>query len=434
MKAITRRQFLKTAGVATGVALTGGIADIASARKAPAFAKGTTVHLLQRSSFVKEADEIHRQLAREFQQRTRVEVTIETIHPHDLQTRTATAIERGLGPDIIQMLHNWPHLYANALVDVAEVAEPIRQRDGGFYAQIEEVCKVGSRWKAVPFCFVPLAVVYRADWFREIGVDAFPDTWDEYRQVGKQLKARGRPFGLVLAPSVRDSHAFVYPLLWSFGGKETEKDGKTIALASKETKESIMFSVRLFEDALDEGGAAWDDASNNRAYLGQTISATVNDASIYLAAKKKFPHIANASNHALLPKGPGGRFAWHITQEHAIMKYSKNQKAAKEYLAWLMEREQWASWFRVQEGYRTAPTPFWERDHLWESDPRIATFRDINQYGQPPGYPGPPTAQASQALAKHIIVQMYTNAMIRGASPMKTIRWAVGQLNKIYQG
>lgn len=434
MKAITRRQFIKTAGVVTGVALTGGIADIVSARKPPALAKGTTLHLLQPSSFVKEADEVHRQLAREFQQRTRVAVTVETIHASDVQARTTTAVERGTGPDIIQMQHGWPHLYANALVNVTDVAEPIGQRDGGYYPQIAAVCQVGSRWKAVPFCFVPLAVVYRADWFREIGVEAFPDTWDEYRQVGKQLKARGRPFGFVLAPSVRESHALVYPLLWSFGGKETEEDGKTIALASKETKESIMFSVRLFEDALDEGGVAWDDASNNRAYLAQTISATLNDAGIYLSAKKKFPHIAEVCNHAPLPKGPAGRFARHVTREHAIMKYSKNQNVAKEYLTWLMEREQWAKWFRIQEGYSTAPTTFWERDQLWGIDPRMATFRNINQYGRNAGYAGPPTAQATQALAKHILVEMYTKAIVRGVSPTRAIQWAVRELNKIYKG
>jgi multiple sugar transport system substrate-binding protein len=434
VKEMARRQFLKAAGMVTGLALTGGITRIVNARRPPAFPKGTKLHLLQRASAIRLADDVHRQLAREFRELTQVEVTIETIDARDLQTRTATAVERGTGPDIIQMLHNWPHVYANALVDVTDVAEPIAQRDGGYYRQIEAVCKVGGGWKAVPFCFVPFAVVYRTDWFREIGVDTFPETWDEYRRIGKQLKAMGRPFGLVLAPGFGESHAFLYPLLWSFGGKETEEDGKTIALASKETKESIMFYETLFEEALDEGGVAWDNVSNNRAYLAQTISSTLNNASIYFSAKQKYPSIAEVTNHAPLPNGPAGRFAWHVTQEHAIMQHCKNHKAAKEYLGWLMEREQWAKWFRVQKGYSTPPTTFWERDPLWAIDPRMAALRDINRYGRHIGYAGPPTTQSSQALAQHIVVEMYTKAIIRGMSPAKAIHWAVRELNKIYKG
>ncbi len=433
MKEIERRQFLKTAGMVTGVTLTGGMPGIVAARKPPSFPRRTKLHLLQWSSVLKPADDVHRQLAREFQKLTRVQVTIEATNPNDLRARIVKAVESGTGPDIIQLLHNWPHLYANALADVGDVAEPIGQRDGGYYGQGEGACKVGGRFKAVPFCLVPLAVVYRTDWFREIGVETFPETWDEYRRVGKQLKATGRPFGHVLAHSFGDSHAFLYPLLWSFGGKETEEDGKTIALFSKETEESIRFCVALFDDALDEGGVAWDDISNNRAYLAQTISATLNDASIYFSAKKQFPEIAKVCRHAPLPTGPAGRFAWHITQEHAIMKYSKHQQVAKEYLTWLMEREQWAKWSRVQEGYSTGPTKFWEQNKMWKTDPKILPFRDIYQYWRHTGYAGPPTAQAAQALSQHILVDMYAKAIL-GASPRQAIRWAVRKLNKIYKG
>ena len=38
---------------------------------------------------------------------------------------------------------------------------------------------------------------------------------------------------------------------------------------------------------MDEGGLAWDDTNNNRAFLSQTISATNNGASIYIEAEKK---------------------------------------------------------------------------------------------------------------------------------------------------
>jgi multiple sugar transport system substrate-binding protein len=43
----------------------------------------------------------------------------------------------------------------------------------------------------------------------------------------------------------------------------------------------------FWNDCYDPGGLAWDDSSNNRAFLAGTVSSTNNGASIYLEAKKK---------------------------------------------------------------------------------------------------------------------------------------------------
>ena len=58
-------------------------------------------------------------------------------------------------------------------------------------------------------------------------------------------------------------------------------------LNSKETVESVKFAVALWKETMDEGGLAWDDTNNNRAFLSHTISATNNGASIYIEAKNK---------------------------------------------------------------------------------------------------------------------------------------------------
>ena len=36
----------------------------------------------------------------------------------------------------------------------------------------------------------------------------------------------------------------------------------------------------FWKEAHDEGGMAWDDSNNNRAFLSDTISATLNGALI----------------------------------------------------------------------------------------------------------------------------------------------------------
>src|SRR4029453_8259591 len=104
---------------------------------------------------------------------------------------------------------------------------------------------------------------------------------------GQKLKKARHPYGQTAGHTFGDAPSFWYPYLWSWGGKEVEADGKTVVLNSKETVESVKFAVGLWKDSCDDGGLAWDDSGNNRAFLSGSIAATNNGASIYVESKKK---------------------------------------------------------------------------------------------------------------------------------------------------
>src|SRR3954464_1804542 len=86
----------------------------------------------------------------------------------------------------------------------------------------------------------------------------------------QEAEGKGRPIGQTLGHTFGDAPAFTYPYLWSWGGKEVEADGKTVVLNSPATVESVKFMVAFWKDAHDEGGLAWDDSNNNRAFLSGT--------------------------------------------------------------------------------------------------------------------------------------------------------------------
>src|SRR5438309_7809315 len=145
----TRRTFLKTAG-ALGAAA--GIEGVLAARRAPALAQGTRIHLLQWVDFIPEGDvEVRRQVA-EYGKQANVEVVFETINANDLQARITAAIQSGSGPDIIMMLHNWPHLYAGGLADTGAVREWKARAQGGYDPHSHAAARLGQRRVAVP-CF-----------------------------------------------------------------------------------------------------------------------------------------------------------------------------------------------------------------------------------------------------------------------------------------
>jgi multiple sugar transport system substrate-binding protein len=431
---VDRRAFL--VGAVAGAA---GLEGILTARRAPAFAQGTKIHLLQWVDFVPEGDvELKRQTA-DASKALGAEVVLETINGNDLQARITAAIQSASGPDIIQMLHNWPHLYANALVDLSDLAQWKGKDQGPYYGQSEAAARDGKRWLALPYGVVGLQMAYRKSWLDDVGQTSWPKTLEEMRQVGMKLKKKGRPMGQTLGHTFGDAPAWAYPLLWSFGGAETNKGGKTV-LDSKETVDSVKFMQAFWKDACDEGGLAWDDTNNNRAFLAGEISATLNGASIYLTAKRQQDKMKDDKGeplwrdvqHGPIPAGPKGSAAYHVAFSHGVMKYSKNQKVAKDFLKWLHSKDQFGKWFEIESGYTVGSNRFWEQHPMWANvDDAMKGYRTAAAASRMIGYAGPPSAKATEVYTKYIIVDMYAKA-VQGMKAEDAVKWAAGELKKIY--
>src|SRR5881227_1860975 len=310
MTRIARRRVLK-------LSASSGMAAILASGRTPAFAQGTNVHWLRWTDFVPASDALLKgKFTEDCKKATGITLKFETVNANDLQSRITSGIQSGAGADIIMGFSNWPQLYAESVADAGDVAEEIGKAQGGYYDVAKQVAMAGNKWIGVPWTCGGGLMAWRKSWFQEVGYDKFPETWDTFRDAGKKLKAKGRPIGQTAGHTFGDAPGWWYPFLWSFNGKEVEADGKTVVLNSKETVESIKFAVALWKETMDEGGLAWDDTSNNRAFLSGTISATNNGASIYLEAKKKPDSYLTDKGtpmkddilHASIPGGVGGVF------------------------------------------------------------------------------------------------------------------------------
>jgi multiple sugar transport system substrate-binding protein len=419
-----------------------GLEGILAARRGPAVAQGTKLHILRWNDFIPEADVELKRQAPEASKALGADVQFEFINANDLQPRITAAIQSGSGADIIQMLWNWPHLYRTALTDVSDVAEPIGKAQGGYYDVFSSTAKVGGKWLAVPHGTGGNCVAYRRSWHNEIGVKEFPKTWDEWREVGKKLKAKGKPVGQALGHSFGDPPTFSYPLLWDFGGAEVDQSGKKVVINSKGTLEAVKFMQAFWKDACDEGGLAWDDTNNNRAFHAGELSSTLNGASIYIVAKRQKdklkdekgePLFQDIEHAALMPKGPAGQFALYGAFQHSIMKYSKNQKLAKDALKWLHQDANYSKWFEINEGYSVGATKKWEDHPMWAKvDKPLQVFRQAARQTRMLGYPGPATAKATESYSKYIIVDMFAKA-VSGTKAEDAVKWAETELKKIYE-
>jgi multiple sugar transport system substrate-binding protein len=439
---LNRRQFIRVSGAAAAVTAT-GIEGILAARRAPAYAQGTKLHLVRWVDFIPEADkELKERQMPEASKALGAEVQLETINANDVQPRITAAIQSGAGADIFFMMYNWPQLYQNSLVDVSDVAGAVAKEQGGFYDVYKPSFQVGGKWLAMPHSIVGNAVAYRRSWLKEVGANEFPKTWDEARKVFGALKKKGRPYGQTLGHTFGDAPTFAYPVLWNFGGAETDKTGKKVTLNSKGAVESVKFMQAFWKECCDEGGLAWDDTNNNRAFHAGEISASLNGASIYIVAKRQKDKIKDDKgepmyqdiDHAgLLPAGPAGQFPLYFSNGHGVMKYSKNQKLAKDFLRWLHKKENFEKWFEVCEGYSVAATTQWEKHPMWEMvDKPLQVFRTAARNTRIFGYAGPSSAKATEAFSKYIIVDMYAKG-VQGMKAEDAVKWAEGELKKIYE-
>jgi multiple sugar transport system substrate-binding protein len=324
---------------------------------------------------------------------------------------------------------------------VSDVASELAKAEGGFYEIYPPSCQVNGKWLAVPHSVVGNAVAYRKSWLKEAGAEHFPKTWEELRHVSAVLKKKGKPYGQSLGHTFGDAPTFTYPMLWSYGSAETDKSGRKVVINTKGAVESVHFMQALWKEGCDEGGLAWDDTNNNRAFHAGEIWATNNGASIYIVAKRQQDKIKDEKgeplwrdiDHAPLPAGPAGAYLLFLNHADAIMKYSKNQKLAKDFLRWMHKKENYGTWFQTQEGYSVGSTKAWENDPMWDRlDQPLKMFRTAARATRLFGYAGASTAKATEAFTKYIITDMYAKG-VQGTKAEDAVKWAETELKTIYE-
>jgi len=371
-------------------------------------------------------------LAPAYQKETGVNVVYELTSVGSLPTRASTVAETGSGADITMNITLMPFLFADKYLDVTDIAEEAGKAQGGWYDAGRESVFVDGKWKGVPFSNIGQLMNWRTDYFKEIGVTKFPDTWEELYDVGKKLKAKDHPFGFELGHGFGDNHGWLYPLLWSYGGAEVQPDGKTVSIDSAETAAAVDFCRKFFKDCVLEDCLGWTDVSNNKAFLSEQISCTNNAESILWFAKREFPEIGKVTAQAMNPAGPKGRFHLLNSISHSIFSFSPVREEARAFMRWLMEPKQLDGWYAIAETYYQPLLHGYDNAPMWNIEPRNLPYRDALTSAHLPGWPAPASRQLAESVAKYVVVDMFAKACA-GTPTKEVIKNAEAQLKGIYR-
>jgi multiple sugar transport system substrate-binding protein len=424
---LTRRDALGLGVSAAALAATGASAQTASAIKVADVAaprleieKGASLRMLRPVRFVAADEDVFRANAAKFTQKTGVEVKVDFVGWEDINQQTAVTSNSGAGPDIIIGFSDSPHIYADKLVELSDVADYLGKRYGGWLFLAE---KYGKRyntntWIGLPFGASGGPLVYRKSIIKAAGFDKVPDDHAGLLELCQKLQKAGKPAGFALGNAVGDGNGFASWLLWSHNASLLDEQGNLV-INSKETVAALKYLKALYPTFI-AGTPSWNDVSNNRAYSAQDISLTSNGVSLYFSLKNDpaTAAIADDTEHQFMPMGLAKSSPMAgLTLNAMLFKHSPYPNAAKAFLQFMLEHEQYEPWLNANSGYWAQPLAAYGDAAVWSGDPKVRIFKDTmrNQYWD--GYKGPISTATGAVRADYVLVQMCASVATDAATP-----------------
>jgi len=248
------------------------------------------------------------------------------------------------------------------------------------------------------------------------------------------LKKNNTPAGFALGHATGDANAWVHNVLWGHNAWTVDKDDKVI-INSPETQKALEYCKELSE-AFIPGTASWNDGSNNKAFLAGELYCTANGISIYVAAKDdpKMKDLTEDTYHALWPVGPVGKpTELQLAVPILAFNFTKYPNAAKAFVAFMLEKENYEKWLSGARGYLTQTLNAYDSAPVWTADPKNAVFAQASKRALPASGIGKVGEKAATAIADFIVVDMFAN-YCTGAKDGKTaMSEAERQLKRIYR-
>jgi multiple sugar transport system substrate-binding protein len=441
MTDFNRRKFLEgSAGVAAAATLgAGGTLWTPSALAQSLSFKpesGAKLRVLRWSRFVQGDIDQYMANVKKFIDKTGVEVRVDNEGWEDVRPKAAVAANTGAGPDIILSTNDDANLYPDKLLDVTDLAEYLGKKYGGWYPACEAFLKPdGKHWIGIALGSAGAMMVYRQSMLKAAGFDAFPKDTDGFLKMLQALKAKGTPGGMALGNATGDG-LWCNWLIWAFGGKLVDKDNKVV-IDSPETIKALEYGKEMYANFIP-GTLSWLDPNNNKAFLDGQISVTNNGISIYYAAKNsadpKIKEMAADIQHSPYPVGPVGvPTESHLFFNQMIMKYTKYPNAAKEFLRFMMEKEQFDPWQTAAGGYIAPPLDTYAKSPIWTDDPKNTPYRDAVKNLRPAGYAGKLGYASAGAAADFIVVNMVAAAASGSMSPKEAAERAQKRAERYYK-
>ena len=421
MEPVTRRQF---------VTATAGLAGILATRVAPARGQQREISYLCWNNFAPASDKKLAEIGPRFTKETGIKIKIDHINAEQQAAKYASEVQTQAGHDLVEMRMHFPWLYEPQLVDVSDLVNELEKKFGKALASAAETANVKGTWRAVPQYHTFFVAAYREDLFKKAGLKV-PDTWEDLYTVGKELKKMGHPVGIPISQNY-DTISTAGPVLWSLGGMEIDKDGKTVRINSPATEQMLEWYRKMYRDCMEPEVLSWTNASNNDTLNAGKAGWIHNPVSAYIVARNRKMVTADGINHHRSLGGPHGRHETDVPRHIAIWKFSKNVEPAKEWIRYLLGKKEVFDEYVMSGDAVNLPVYANILDHpVLKTDPKFAALRQVEgvQF-HCYGWPAPASDKVQRITNEWILPNMIAKA-VTGTSNKEAMAWAEKEMKRI---
>ncbi len=216
------------------------------------------------------------------------------------QEKLKVAIAAGAAPDVAYVSQGWIPPMVHAFSDL----KPYVQRDGfdlnAYFPAVINSFYTGNKLAALPFDFMPHAIVYNVGLFDAAGIKRPPNLvadmerwkWNDFRDAARKIQQRN-PDGTIKIGGFRQSAHWrdIYFLLWQNGAEFLNPTRTHAALNTSRGKEAYQFFVDLINTY---------DASPKISEIG-SVTFETGKAGMQSAAQGAGPNRSYSWDYTFMP-------------------------------------------------------------------------------------------------------------------------------------
>jgi ABC-type glycerol-3-phosphate transport system substrate-binding protein len=215
----------------------------------------------------------------------------------------------------------------------------------------------------LPYDGETTGLFYRTDLFEAAGIDAPPETWEEFESAAQALTdPASKQYGVAIFAT--EAAYYWYPWLWQAGGNTLSEDGQTVAFDDENGQQAAEFYVNLAQNY------APPDYLAANSWDGRVAFAT-GKVGMYIAGNwfagtllSEFPDLEGKWASAPLPEGDAGCATTLAGDTLVMFDGSEDQDAAWLWMEFLSRPENMALWTFADETTTLLPP----RQSLLESE------------------------------------------------------------------
>lgn len=284
--------------------------------------------------------DVHFQLARAFEEANPgINVAVSLFPSRGFNTRVATAIAGGVGPDV------WYHTLPADAADQGFLLDltPLMERDGInpeelWFSGAEQRMKYDGRYYGAPRDAVSALVFYNIDIFEAAGVELPQAGWtiDDFRSIANQLTDRDNDLYGVGAIIGGDGCTLWSSFSFNLGADTTSPDGRQVAgyLDTPEAANAFRYCLELVTEDQVTAPAELQDQFGELVFLSGQVAMQSGSNWEIPAIQGQADFAWGAIESPRFNADTEG-IPWTDSISYSVWEGSSNQEAAWELVKWL---------------------------------------------------------------------------------------------------